>query len=272
MVVGHVFLFDGSECAQTDVQQHGHDVDALLLDFFEQFRRKVQAGRRRGSAAVHLGIDGLVARLIFQFFVDIRRQGHLAEAVEHILEHALIEEAHGAPAVFADGQDFGDELAVAEHEARAGLGLFAGLENDFPIGEVETAEEQKFDCAARAFLHAVQARGDDARLVDDEHVAGVEVIDHVAEDFMLDRAGIAMVDEQAAAIARFDGGLRDEFLRKFIIKITGFHGNSLFCARATLGCRPNLLGVLDPKPHILPCGMPQGNMWEVKEPQVPSGV
>ena len=101
MVVGHVFLFDGSECAQTDVQQHGHDVDALPLDFFEQFRRKVQAGRRRGSAAVHLGIDGLVARLIFQFFVDIRRQGHLAEAVEHILEHALIEEAHGAPAVFA---------------------------------------------------------------------------------------------------------------------------------------------------------------------------
>lgn len=94
---------------------------------------------------------------------------------------------------------------LPNHEARAGLGLFAGLENDFPIGEVETAEEQKLDCAARAFLHAVQARGDDARLVDDEHVAGVEVIDHVAEDFMLDRAGIAMVDEQAAAIARFDG-------------------------------------------------------------------
>ena len=87
-----------------------------------------------------------------------------------------------------------------------GLAFFAGLENDFPIGEVETAEEQKLDCAARAFLHAVQARGDDARLVDDdEHVAGIEVIDHVAEDFMLDRAGIAMVDEQAAAIARFDG-------------------------------------------------------------------
>ena len=81
-----------------------------------------------------------------------------------------------------------------------------------------------------------------------------------------------MVDEQAAAIAWFDGGLRDEFLRKFIIKIAGFHGNSLFCARATLGCRPNLLGVLDPKPHPLPCGMPQDNMWEVKEPQVPSGV
>ena len=189
----------------------------------------MQPRGRRGGAAVHLGVDGLVARLVFQLFVDIRRQGHLAEAVEHILKHALVEEAHGAPAVLADGQDFRDELAVAEHEARAGLGLFAGLEDDLPIRQVQPTQEQELNRAAGAFLHAVQARGDDAGLVDDQHIAGVQVVDHIAEDFMLNRAGIAMVDEQAAAVARLDGRLRDQLLRQVIIKITGFHVHSLFC-------------------------------------------
>ena len=147
----------------------------------------------------------------------------MAEAVEHILEHALVEWKRTVPpAVLADGQDFRDELAVAEHEARAGFGLFAGLEDDLPIRQVQPTQEQELNRAAGACpSRPYQARGDGAGLVDNQHVAGVQVVDHIAEDFILDarrcRGGMT---SRRLAVARLDGRLRDQLLRKIIVKIT----------------------------------------------------
>ena len=71
--------------------------------------------------------------------MNVRRQGHLTQPVQYILEYALVEEAHRAPAVLADGQGLRNQVAVAEYEPRTGLCLFAGLENDLPVREVQTA-------------------------------------------------------------------------------------------------------------------------------------
>lgn len=224
VVVGDIFLLDRAECAQPHVQQHGHDVDALGADALQQLGGEVQPGRRRGGAAVDLRVDGLVARAVRELFVDVGGKRHLAEPVEHVFKHALIEEAHRAPAVLADGQDLGGQFALAEHEARAGFGLLAGLEDDLPVRQIQAAQQQKLDGSARALLDAVQAGGNDARLVDHQHVAGVQVIGDVAEDAVLNLPAVPVVDEQAAAVARLCGRLRDEFLRKFVVKIACLHG------------------------------------------------
>ena len=64
IVLLDVVLLDRTERTEADMQRHIADVHALCLNFFQQLRREVQARRRRGGAAVDLGIDGLVALLI----------------------------------------------------------------------------------------------------------------------------------------------------------------------------------------------------------------
>ena len=223
VMVGDVLLLDGAERAQAHMQQHRHDLHALGAHALQQLGRKVQAGRRRGGAAVYLGIDRLIAGLVLQLLVDVRRQRHLAQAVEHILKHALILKAHGAPAVLSHRQHLGPQLALAEHEARAGLGLFAGLEDDLPVGEVQPAQQQELNRPAGTLLHAVQACRDDAGLVDDEHVAGIQIVDHIVKDSVLDGACVSVIDQQAAGIARTGRRLRDQLLRQVVVKIGCLH-------------------------------------------------
>ena len=76
MLLDVVFL-DGTERAEADMQRHIADVHTLLLNLFQQLRREVQSRRRRGRAALDLGVDRLVALLIGKLFFDVGRQGIL---------------------------------------------------------------------------------------------------------------------------------------------------------------------------------------------------
>ena len=76
-----------------------------------------------------------------------------------------------------------------------GLQTLARLDQTLPnmaqrVNILAALEQQRLDHAARARLAANQASRHHARLVDDEHVAWLDIVDDVTEDAVLD--GTAM--------------------------------------------------------------------------------
>jgi hypothetical protein len=89
-VVLNVLLRNGAERAETNMQQYVHNVRAAFGYPYEQFLRKVQPCGRRGGRPVRFGINRLVARFVLKPLGDIRRQRHLARAVEHLVENSVV--------------------------------------------------------------------------------------------------------------------------------------------------------------------------------------
>ena len=99
-------------------------------------------------------------------------------------------------------------------------------------------EQQGLDHTARAGLTTDQAGRHHARLVDDEYVTRLDVVDNVAEDAVLDGAAmlqrrsglgtLAVHHQQTTGIARLGGSLGNQFLGKVVIKIIGTHRHVRF--------------------------------------------
>ena len=99
-------------------------------------------------------------------------------------------------------------------------------------------EQQGLDHTARAGLATDQSGRHHARLVDDKHVARLDIVDNVAEDAVFDGAAVlqrrprlgtlAVNHQQAARIARLGGSLGDELFRQVVIKIIGTHRHVRF--------------------------------------------
>ena len=125
----------------------------------------------------------------------------------------------------------------------AGLESLTRLDQALPnmaqrIHVLAALEQQRLDHAARAGLATDQAGRHHARLVDDKHVARLDIVDNVAEDAVLDGAAmlqrrprlgtLAVHYQQATRIARLGGSLGDELFGQVVIKIIGTHRHVRF--------------------------------------------
>ena len=102
---------DGLEGAEAYVEGEGFDLDATGFQGVQCLRREVKAGGGGGGGAGLAGVDGLVAGLVFGFVwtMHVRRQRHVADAVELGEELGVWGEAEDALAELAGGEDFGGE-------------------------------------------------------------------------------------------------------------------------------------------------------------------
>ena len=209
---------DGAEGAEADMQGDEAEVDAHLAQLLHLLFGEVQAGGRGGGGALFAVVDGLVALLVLEFLVDVGRQRRLAEAVEDLLEDAVVVELDDAAAevgVFGDGAR---ELR-AEADDVAGLGFLAGLDERLPVIGIEAAQEEDFDFAARLVAVADEAGRHDARVVEDQGVAGLEVFLEVVEVAVLDGLLYGVEDHEARGVARLDWHLGDALFWQVVIKI-----------------------------------------------------
>ncbi len=162
------------------------------------------------------------------FAGDVGRQGNFAEGVEEFADVGSAGEGDAAMAFLVGGGDFGADLGriadeVAEDDFGLKAGALAGAEHDPPIVDGVFFEQEDFKLAAGLGVAAAQARRDDAGIVEDEDVAGAEVIGEIAEILVRNFFGVAVDDEQAGLIALGDGSLGDQFGRQNKIKIGGAH-------------------------------------------------
>ena len=172
IVLLNVILLDRTERAEADVQRHIADAHTLRLYFLQQFRRKVQPRRRRGRAALDLGIDRLIALLIGKLLLDVGRQRHLAEALERFKEDALVIEPYHAVSVRQHIHDLRRQLTAAKLHFRALAQMLARTHDAFP-GLLSAVDEQQHlaRAAARQTL-AEKSRRQHAGVVQDQAIAG----------------------------------------------------------------------------------------------------
>ena len=114
MMLGDLLRLDGPEGPETDVQRDIGLFDALGCKLVQQLAGKMQTGCRRGGRAVDFGIDGLLARTVLQFFLNVRRKRHLAKPFKHLKEDSFIVELHKLVAVIPLPYYSCRQLAVSE--------------------------------------------------------------------------------------------------------------------------------------------------------------
>ena len=119
------------------------------------------------------------------------------------------------------------KLAVTEHDTRARLEPAAGLHEALPGVAILLAEKEDLHRPAGLVLGTVQARGEHTRLVDHQHIAGPQIVEHVGEASVVDLAAHPVQDQQPAGVAGLDRVLRDQPARQVVIEIIGPHVSGL---------------------------------------------
>ena len=156
----------------------------------------MHAGRRGSHGALLLGEDGLVTLgvLGFDLLAYPLRQRRFAQREERMLEllvGAVEQEAQRAAARSGVVDHLGHhQVVIAEIELVADADLARRIDQHVPQTQfaVQLAQQEDFDLGAGLLLVAVQTGRKDLRVVEDEQVALVEIVDDILENTMLDRA------------------------------------------------------------------------------------
>ena len=117
--------------------------------------------------------------------------------------------------------------AVLDDGARLAEAL-AGVHEALPhvaqgVEVLSALEQERLGHAAGAALVAHKAGRHDARLVGNEKVAGIEVVNHVGEVAVLERAVLTVEHEKAAGVAGLRGCLCNELVWERVVKVVGAH-------------------------------------------------
>ena len=223
----HLVLFDlfhvhGAKRSESNVERDEADMDSLRLEFGKLLLCEVQTRRRRSRRTFLAAVDRLVALLVLQSLMDVRRQRRFSQAVENLLEYAFIAELHDAPAEIRMRHDLSAKF-VGKADNLSHLRLLAGAHQGLPRIPVEAAQQKHLDMRARRLAPAIETCGKDACIVQNQGVAGREKRAQVIEMTVLYRLRRRVEHHESRCVARFDRFLRDSFLRQFVIKILEQH-------------------------------------------------
>jgi hypothetical protein len=114
-------------------------------------------------------------------------------------------------------------MRIPEDDLRSCARPFARAQHDPPIVDRILFEQQNLKLSARVRIDAAEAGRDHARVVEDQQIAGLQVLREVTEPAMLDLTREAMQHEQARLVALRHRRLRDQLERQRKIEIRGSH-------------------------------------------------
>ena len=101
---------------------------------------------------------------------DVGRQGHLAQAVQNLLEYPIVGETDLAVTLVHDVDDFAGQEAAAKDNALADPRLFARLDERLPDVAGLAAQKQHLHGAAGPLSLTHEPRRDDLGVVDHQAV------------------------------------------------------------------------------------------------------
>ena len=112
LMVGDLLFLDRTEGPQSYVERYIGQIYAHGLYLLQQFPCKVKSCGR-GCSRTHLfGIDSLIPLGITEFFLDIGRQGHLAESLQDLQKDPVIIKADQTVPPLQCLHDFSGEQSI----------------------------------------------------------------------------------------------------------------------------------------------------------------
>ena len=176
----------------------------------QQFLGEVQARRGGGSGAVDLGVHRLVALLVLKLLLDIGGQGHFPQPLQHLQENPLIIEAHQAVAAGQLLHHLRRQFPVAEGQLRPGAHPLARPHQALP-GLVPPVDQQQHLARAAAGQPVAQQTGrKHPGIIEDQAVAGPEILRKIVKIPVLPRAGVLVQHQQPGGVPLGDGRLGDQ--------------------------------------------------------------
>ena len=138
-------------------------------------------------------------------------------------KNALIGEPNQAVPVRFDALDHCSQLAVSKGDGGAFLQPAAGIHDAVPQVALYVIQQKHFHGGtAAAGLLSVQPCWQDTGIIDDQAVAGYQMVDEIVKMLVGHLPCFAVQGHQPGMIALQQWGLCDEFLGKVIIKIRFF--------------------------------------------------
>jgi len=222
--------------AVTNMQSDLGDFDSTRAQAVKQLGSEMQSRSRRRNRAPLARKDGLIAfgvKAVFFIAFDVRRKRSAADTIYDLVEVSFSFETDHAAAEITPFDHLSGELAACELDSRAWQQRFARLYQRFPNQRLDATHEKNFDAPTKHRLaaHSLpdsssdQPCRKDSRVVENEQVAGIEVIGQLRKHRIDKRTGCAIDDHQPRHISSLGGLLRDKALWKLVIKFRDKHGN-----------------------------------------------
>ena len=193
------------ERVEADVQR-----DRLVVEAREELGCEVEPrGRRRGRAGI-ARVDRLVALRVGRRLVHVRRQRQLPVG--------LAGELHDPPPPPSGSTSSTEEAEPRPRSRSPARSRREGRASASQTLVPESLDEEHLDRAARLPAKR-EARGDDARVVDDRQVPR-ELLGQLGERPLPDVAGAAVVDEQPRRVAPLRRPLGDQLGRQRVVEVS----------------------------------------------------
>ena len=209
------------------MQRYIAQLHAFGGDLFHQFPGKMQAGGGGRGAADFPGIDGLVPLAVLQLLLDVGRQRHFTQPLQHLQEDALIIKADDAVAALRHALHGGLQFSIAEKDLRAGPGLPARAAEAFPAALPQVPQQHQLHAAAGG-PGADQPGRQHPGIVKDHAVPFPQIVQQIIKMPVLQFPCGLIQMQQAGAIPPLQRGLGDQFFRQVKIKVGFSQRNSPF--------------------------------------------
>ena len=183
----------------------------------------MKPGGRGCSRAYLPGINGLVALLVSQFCLNVRRQRHFTQPFQHLKENPLIVEFHHTVAGILHLNDSTSQLAVTENDLITNLHFPAGLAQALPFLVSQIPQQKHFHSAAGRTVAQETGRKHPG-IVHYQAVTGLQIIKDIIKMLMGDLSGLPVQNTQPGAVPLLQRGLGDQLFRQVIPKIMGLQG------------------------------------------------
>ena len=193
----------------------------------------MQSRRRRGNGPGQLRVNGLIAPPVFEPLagvgaMDVRRQRNFSQCFQRVADVWRSREMQSALAVLISINNrrvygAGITSRVANDQGRSDARAFGRTHQSPPFVHASFFEQEYFEFPSALRVDAVQSGGDDARVVQDKHIASGHVVEQVTEIPVRDLSSVATQNEQARFVASRRRRLRHQFRRQMKIKIGGSH-------------------------------------------------
>ena len=137
MIFDHIHM-NRTKCTKPNMEGNKAELNPLSPQLFHELFCEVKPGCRRSCRPLNPTVDRLIALVIFQFLMNIRRKRYIAQTIQNLLKDAIINKFYNSTAKVRMGNNLTGQLLTKMYD-RANTNFFSRFYKGFPLVSVNLA-------------------------------------------------------------------------------------------------------------------------------------